>query len=149
MIQYPNSINAHFLFLLHLSYTFFRAPEAMSTLKFEDETATQLSRCIKMISSYVVFLTKYNSIHFLSIPLQKFPSSATKFSLQKHSWTHDYHWWVPHLSHGCEINDTTEWLYTVGQVYVFYWENIGERASNKEIMLHVFLYGSHHTDANV
>lgn len=47
MILCPNSITAHFLFLLHLIYTFFKAPEAMSTLKLEDETATQLYRCIK------------------------------------------------------------------------------------------------------
>lgn len=84
MILYPNPNTAHFLFLLHLSYTFFKAPEAMSKLKFEDETATQVSRCIKIISCYVVFPTKHNSIYFLSTPIQKFPSSATKFSLQNH-----------------------------------------------------------------
>jgi len=81
MTLYPNSINAHFLFLLHLIYTFFKAPEAMLTLKFEDETATQLSRCTKIISCSIVFPTKYNSSHFLRTPIQKFPSSTTKFSL--------------------------------------------------------------------
>ena len=81
MILYQNSNTVHFLFLLHLSYTFFRAPEAMLTLKFEDETANQLSPCTKIISSYVVFRTKYNSIYFLSTLIQKFPSCATKFSL--------------------------------------------------------------------
>lgn len=83
MILYPNSITVH-LFLLHLSYTFFKAPEAMLTLKFEDESATQLSPCIKIISSYVVFPIKYNSIYLLSTLIQKFPSSATKFSLPNH-----------------------------------------------------------------
>jgi hypothetical protein len=67
----------------------------MLTLKVEDETATQLSPCIKIISSYVVFPTKHNSICFLSTLTQKFPSSATKFSLSNHGWTHDYHWWAP------------------------------------------------------
>jgi hypothetical protein len=139
MILYRNSINAHVLFLLHLIYTFFKAPEAMSTLKFDDETATQLSRCTKIISCSVVFPTKYNSIYFLWTPIQKFPSptqnSLYKIMVARTITIDEPHTPVKDVRSPTARNDLAQW------------RNTGKRASNKGIMLHVFSCGCHHTDA--
>ena len=77
MILYTNSNPAHFLFPLHLIYTFFKAPEAMSTLKFEDETATQLSACIK--NNFFLCCFSYN-VQFNLLPFDPY----SEISLLRH-----------------------------------------------------------------
>ena len=140
--MYTKSITANFLLLLHLSYTFFKAPDAMSTLKFENETATQLYK-----NNFLLGCFSY-TVQFNLLPFDPY----SEISLLRHkilsakSWTHDYHWWVPHPSHrqfGMTVH-STDYTYrrTVRLVCEFYWENTGQRASNKGI-IYIYIGTAH------
>jgi hypothetical protein len=149
--MYTNSITAHFLFMLHPSYTFFKAPEAISTLKFEDGTANQLYRCIKIISCYVVIRTKYNSIYSLGPLFRNFPpppqNSLAKIMVvtlltlkrpthQSRVWDHQQLEMMEHSS---------EW-WLVANVWVLNgWTHGIERATKKKY--HMYFHRCHHTKA--